>query len=327
VTAPRVFIDGESGTTGLQIAQRLGRRCDIELLHLEAEERRDPVRRTEMLNAADLSILCLPDPAAREAVAMVEGGSARIIDASTAHRTALGWTYGFPEYEASRPGEIAKSSRVSNPGCYALGAISMLHPLVTAGLLPADHPVTINAVSGYSGGGKRLIAAFEDSDLPDATDSDFYLYSLDLEHEHVPEIQMHGLLTQRPLFVPSVGRFAQGMIVSLPLQLWALPGSPTPSHLHAALAEHYARTEGRQGVHVASREESATESAVAAQLSGMPHLDAEALTGTDRLTIHVFGNESRRQAVVCAVLDNLGKGAAGQAVQSLELMLGLAHEG
>jgi N-acetyl-gamma-glutamyl-phosphate reductase len=326
VTAPRVFIDGESGTTGLQIAQRLGGRCDIELLHLEAEERRNPVRRAEMLNAADLSILCLPDAAAREAVAMVEG-DARIIDASTAHRTAPGWTYGFPEYEATQPAEIAKSARVSNPGCYALGAISMLHPLVTAGLLPAGHPVTINAVSGYSGGGKKLIAAFEDPDLPNATESDFYLYSLDLEHKHVPEIQMHGLLTQRPLFVPSVGRFAQGMIVSLPLQLWALPGSPTPSQLHAALAEHYARTEGQQGVHVASREESATESAVAAQLSGMPHLDAEALMGTDRLTIHVFGNESRRQAVVCAVLDNLGKGAAGQAVQNLELMLGLAHEG
>ncbi|HEY7467523.1 MAG TPA: N-acetyl-gamma-glutamyl-phosphate reductase [Dehalococcoidia bacterium] len=324
--APKVFIDGESGTTGLQIAQRLGARCDIELLHLEAEERRDPKRRAEMLNAADVSILCLPDAAARDAVAMVEDASARIIDASTAHRTAAGWTYGFPEYEATQPAEIARSARVSNPGCYALGAISILHPLVTAGLLPADHPVTINAVSGYSGGGKKLIAAFEDPDAPDATDSDFYLYSLDLEHKHVAEIQMHGSLTQRPLFVPSVGRFAQGMIVSLPLQLWSLPGTPTPSQLHAALAEHYAGKDGEQGVHVASLEESATESAVAAQLSGMPHVDAEALTGTDKLTIHVFGNESRQQAVVCAVLDNLGKGAAGQAVQNLELMLGLSHE-
>jgi N-acetyl-gamma-glutamyl-phosphate reductase len=326
VTTPKVFIDGESGTTGLQIAQRLEARSDIELLHLDDAERKDPARRAEMLNTADLSILCLPDAAAREAVAMAEGGSARIIDASTAHRTAPGWTYGFPEYEPERPGEIARSSRVSNPGCYALGAVSMLHPLVSAGLIPPDYPLTINAVSGYSGGGKKLIAAFEDPDSPDATESDFYLYSLDLEHKHVPEIHMHGSLTQRPLFVPSVGRFAQGMIVSLPLQLWSLPGTPTLSQLHAALAEHYRGKDGVQGIHVASLEESATETAVAMQLSGMPHVDSQALTGADKLTIHVFGNESRQQAVVCAVLDNLGKGAAGQAVQNLELMLGLAHE-
>jgi N-acetyl-gamma-glutamyl-phosphate reductase len=323
VTTPKVFIDGEAGTTGLQIAQRLSARCDIELLHLDDAERKDPGRRAEMLNAADLSILCLPDAAAREAVSMVEGGSARLIDASTAHRTAPGWTYGFPEHEASRPGEIARSSRVSNPGCYALGAVSMLYPLVAGGLLPAGYPVTINAVSGYSGGGRRLIAAFEDPESPDVAESDFYLYSLDLEHKHVPEIEMHGSLTQRPLFVPSVGRFAQGMIVSLPLQLWSLPGSPTASRVHAALAEHYAGKDSAQGVHVASLEESATERAIAAHLSGMPHVDAEALTGTDKLTIHVFGNEPRQQAVVCAVLDNLGKGAAGQAVQNLELMLGL----
>jgi N-acetyl-gamma-glutamyl-phosphate reductase len=327
VTTPKVFIDGEAGTTGLQIAQRLSQRCDIELLHLDDAARKDPQRRAEMLNAADVSVLCLPDVAARQAVAMVDGGGARIIDASTAHRTAPGWTYGFPEHEPSRPREIAASGRVSNPGCYALGAISMLHPLVAGGLLPADHPVTINAISGYSGGGRRLIAAFEDPDSPDATASDFYLYSLDLEHKHVPEIQLHGSLTRRPLFVPSVGRFAQGMIVSLPLQLWSLPGSPTPSRVHAALAEYYTGRDGAQGVHVASLEESATETAVAMHLSGMPHVDAEALAGSDKLTIHVFGSESRQQAVVCAVLDNLGKGAAGQAVQNLELMLGLAHEG
>jgi N-acetyl-gamma-glutamyl-phosphate reductase len=322
---PKVFIDGEAGTTGLQIAQRLGARHDIELLHLDDSDRKDTGRRAEMLNAADVSILCLPDDAAREAVAMVNGGT-RIIDASTAHRTARGWTYGFPEYELARPAEIAKSSRVSNPGCYALGAISMLHPLVINELLPAGHPVTINAVSGYSGGGRKLIAAFEDEDSADATDSEFYLYGLDLEHKHVPEIQEHGSLTKRPLFVPSVGRFAQGMIVSLPLQLWSLPGAPKVKDLHEALSEHYAGKEGDQGVHVASLEESSEEHAVARHLSGMPHVDAEALTGSDRLTIHVFGNEERQQAVVCAVLDNLGKGAAGQAVQNLELMLGLSHD-
>lgn len=314
---PRVFIDGEAGTTGLQILQRLSARQDIELLHLDDAERKDPARRTEMLHAADVSILCLPDAAAREAVAMVEGGSARLIDASTAHRTQPGWTYGFPEYDDARPGEIAVASRVANPGCYALGAVSMLHPLVESGLLPADYPVTINAVSGYSGGGKKLIAAFEDPASPDATDSAFYLYGLDLEHKHLPEIEAHGSLTRRPLFVPSVGRFAQGMIVSLPLQLWALPGSPRPRDVHAALAEHYAGKDGPQGVCVAPIEDS---------LELMAHLDAEALTGTDRLEMYVFTNEARQQAVVCAVLDNLGKGAAGQAVQNLELMLGLEHD-
>ena len=315
MTTPKVFIDGEAGTTGLQIAQRLSERCDIELLHLDDSERKDTARRAEMLNAADVSILCLPDDVAREAVSMAP--RARLIDASTAHRTAPGWVYGFPEYDAARPAEIAKAGRVTNPGCYALGAVSMLHPLVLNEILPAGHPVTINAVSGYSGGGRKLIAAFEDPDSPDATDSNYYLYGLDLEHKHVPEIQMHGSLTRRPLFVPSVGRFAQGMIVSLPLQLWSLPGKPTPGDLHAALSEHYGAKDSSQGICVASLEESAGLAA---------HLDAEALTGSDKLTIHVFANESYEQAVVCAVLDNLGKGAAGQAVQNLELMLGLSHD-
>jgi N-acetyl-gamma-glutamyl-phosphate reductase len=319
----RVFIDGESGTTGLQIQQRLSARRDIELLHLDDADRKDSSRRAEMLNAADVSILCLPDDAAREAVSMLRNPSARIIDASTAHRTADGWTYGFPEYAPGRPEEIAVSSRVSNPGCYALGAVSMLHPLVEAGLLPPDHPVTVNAVSGYSGGGRKLIAAFEDPDAPDATDADFYLYGLDLEHKHVPEIQKHGSLTQRPLFVPSVGSFAQGMIVSLPLQLWALPSTPKPSDIHEALAGHYADEGGSQGVTVASLADAAAQRAHPL-LSGQS-LDAEALFGRDGLTIYVFGNDGRKQAVVCAVLDNLGKGAAGQAVQNLELMLGLAH--
>jgi N-acetyl-gamma-glutamyl-phosphate reductase len=306
----KVFIDGEAGTTGLQIAQRLANRRDLELLHLSDAERKDPKRRAAMLNEADVSILCLPDDAAREAVTLING-SARVIDASTAHRTASGWVYGFPEHDSTRPAEIAAAGRVTNPGCYACGAVSMLYPLGQADILPADHPVTINAVSGYSGGGKRLIAAFEDPDSPDARDSNFYLYGLDLEHKHVPEIHVHSGLTHRPLFVPSVGRFYHGMIVSLPLQLWSLPGSPTSSHVHAALAEHYA---GKVGVQVAPLEDSAMLKEC---------LDAEVLNGTDRLTIHVFGNEARQQAVVCAVLDNLGKGAAGQAVQNLNLMLGL----
>ena len=319
----KIFIDGESGTTGLQIQQRLGARRDIQLLHLSDADRKDPARRAEMLNSADVSILCLPDDAAREAVSMIESPGPRVIDASTAHRTAEGWTYGFPEHDPARPAEIAASPRVSNPGCYALGAVSMLHPLVEVGLLPADHPVTINAVSGYSGGGKKLIAAFEDSSAPDATDADFYLYGLDLDHKHVPEIQKHGSLTARPLFVPSVGCFAQGMIVSLPLQLWSLPGRPKPSEIHEALAEHYADESGSQGVMVASLAESTAQ--IAHPLLSGRSLDAEALSGKDGLTLYVFPNEDREQAVVCAVLDNLGKGAAGQAVQNLELMLGLSH--
>jgi N-acetyl-gamma-glutamyl-phosphate reductase len=309
----KVFIDGEAGTTGLQIAQRLGARRDIELLHLNEAERKDAKRRAEMLQIADVSILCLPDDAAREAVAII-GDSGRLIDASTAHRTAPGWTYGFPEHDASRPQEIAASNRVTNPGCYACGAVSMIYPLVTTGILPAEQPVTINAVSGYSGGGKKLIAAFEDPESPDATESNFYLYGLDLEHKHVPEIEKHSGLTSRPLFVPSVGRFAQGMIVSLPLQLWSLPGSPKPSQVHAALAEHYDGHGGARGVKVSPLEDSSMLAAC---------LDAESLNGTDGLKLHVFANEARQQAVVCAVLDNLGKGAAGQAVQNLNLMLGL----
>jgi N-acetyl-gamma-glutamyl-phosphate reductase len=319
----KVFIDGEAGTTGLQIRQRLGDRRDIELLHLDDAERKDAARRAEMLNTADVSILCLPDDAAREAVSLIDNPAARVIDASTAHRTLDNWTYGFPEYSPERPAEIAGSTRVANPGCYALGAISMLHPLVEAGLLPPDHPVTINAVSGYSGGGRKLIAAFEDEEAPDATDASFYLYGLDLEHKHVPEIQKHSALTQRPLFVPSVGDFAQGMIVSLPLQLWSLPGKPKPSEVHQAIADHYADESGSQGITVASLDES--KASIAHKLLSGQSLDAEALFGKDGLTIYVFGNENREQAVVCAVLDNLGKGAAGQAVQNLELMLGLSH--
>ena len=313
----RVFIDGEAGTTGLQILLRLSGRRDIELLQLSGTDRRDVGLRAKMLNKADVSILCLPDDAAREAIGMIENDHARVIDASTAHRTAAGWTYGFPEYDADQPAEIARAARVTNPGCYACGAIAMLHPLIVRGVLPPDYPAVINAVSGYSGGGKRLIAAFEEPASPEAIDSNYYLYGLDLEHKHVPEIQMHGSLVHRPLFVPSVGRFAQGMIVSLPLQLWALPGAPQPRDVHAALAEHYGDGLCSKGVRVAPLAESA---------AVRERLDPELLNGTDGMTIHVFANDGHDQAVVCAVLDNLGKGAAGQAVQNLELMLGLAED-
>ena len=306
-----VFIDGEAGTTGLQILERLKGRSEIELIHLGDDRRKDTAARADALNAADVSILCLPDDASREAVSLIESDTARVIDASIAYRTDPDWVFGFPERVPGQREEIAAASRVTNPGCYACGSIAILYPLVSNGLLPADHPATINAVSGYSGGGKKLIAAFEDGEADNKTDSHFYLYGLRLEHKHTEEIRVHSGLDNRPLFVPSVGRFAQGMIVSVPLQLWALPGAPTPADIHAALADHYA---GLRFVTVESLAESD---------SLASHLDPEALNGTNQMKLHVFPNETRQQAVVTAVLDNLGKGASGQAVQCLNLILGM----
>ena len=307
--AARVFIDGEAGTTGLEISRRLSGRADVELVRLPEATRKDAGARAGALNGADLAILCLPDEAARDAVAMIDNADVRVIDASTAHRVAEGWVYGFPEWEADQRLRIAAAKRVANPGCYAEASVAMLHPLVIAGLLPPDFPVTLNAVSGYSGGGKKLIAAFEDSGSPDYTKEAFRVYGLGLDHKHVPEIQKHGSLTARPLFVPSVGRFARGMIVQLPLQLWALPTQPSPADVHGALADHYA---GCAFVSVAELAEAET----------MTGLDPEGLNGTDALRLHVFANPHEGQAVVMALIDNLGKGAAGQAVQNMNLMLG-----
>lgn len=298
----RVFIDGDVGTTGLQIRARLEGRDDIELLRLPADKRKDRAARKEMLNGADLAILCLPDDAARQAVAMIEDESVRVIDASTAHRTADDWVYGMPEYDSGQPDRIAGARRVSNPGCYAVAAIAMLHPLVAAGILPADHGVSINAVSGYTGGGRKLIEAFEGKDI----DTPYRVYGLGLDHKHVPEIQARCGLSRRPLFVPSVGRFPQGMIVLAPLHLADLPGHPGAGDIHGALGDHYA---GRAFVTVADSGD------------GLEHLDPESLNGTNQLRLHVFANGDL--AVVAAVLDNLGKGASGQAVQNMNIMLGL----
>lgn len=307
----RIFIDGEAGTTGLQIRARLAGRPDISLLHLDDAERKDPAARKAALATADVSVLCLPEDASREAVALSAGTAARLIDASIAYRTDPDWVFGFPEYGPDQRARIAAAGRVTNPGCYACGSIAMLHPLVSRGLIPADFPVTINAVSGYSGGGRKLIEAFEDPDAANHTDSAFYLYGLALEHKHTEEIRVHSGLAHRPVFVPSVGRFAQGMVVSLPLQLWALPAQPAPADLHVALTEHYA---GDCFVTVASPAELSADAS---------HLDPEALNGANEMRLSVFGNAARGQAVITAVLDNLGKGAAGQAVQCLNLMLGL----
>lgn len=309
----RIFIDGEAGTTGLQIAERLSGRSDLELLHLDDAERKDAGRRRDALNACDVAILCLPDAAAREAVALIDNPAVRVIDASTAHRTAGGWVYGFPEYDAGQRDRIVEATRIANPGCYALTAVAILAPLVQAGLLPADWPVSINAVSGYSGGGKSLIARFEEDGHPGRIEDAVHAYALGLGHKHLPEITRWAGLGHAPLFLPSVGRYYQGMLVQVPLPLWALPGAPTGEAVHAALAGRYA---GERFVSVAAMAESAA----------LERLFPESLNGSNDLRLHVFANPDEGTAMVAGVLDNLGKGASGQAVQTLNLLIG-ADEG
>lgn len=307
---PKVFIDGEAGTTGLQIRQRLEGRQDLELISIDPERRKDAAARAELLNSADAVILCLPDDAAREAVAMIENPAVKVIDASTAHRTAEGWTYGFPEMAKDQREKIKASTRISNPGCYPTGAIALIRPLVGGGLLPNDYPVTINAVSGYSGGGKPMIAEFEDQASEGYTTVPYRIYGLGLEHKHVPEMQMCSGLLTRPLFTPAVGRYAQGMIVEAPLHLEHLAGVQGLGDIHAAYKDAY---DGEAFVEVAPLSQS----------EALKTLEPEALNGTNRMRLYVFGNESTDQARLVAVLDNLGKGASGAAVQNLNLLLGL----
>lgn len=302
-----VFIDGEAGTTGLEIRERLAKLRGVTVKSIDPARRKDRAARADMMRGVDLVVLCLPDDAAKEAVALADelGTEApKIVDASTAHRVAPGWVYGFAEMTPEQTDAIRKATRVANPGCYPTGAIALIRPLVDAGIIPADYPLTVNAVSGYSGGGRSMIESYQGGTAPS-----FELYGLGLEHKHVPELQKYSGLTRRPIFVPSVTNYYKGMLVSIPLHLDTLLGKPCLRDIELALDDRY---RGSELVRVVPEP--------SAQLT---RLDAEALNDTDKLELYVFGKSELNQAVLVARLDNLGKGAAGAAVQNIKLMLGL----
>ena len=301
---PKVFIDGQEGTTGLQIHQRLAARSDIELLAIDPEKRKDPEERKKLLNAADLVFLCLPDAAAREAVAMIEDGRTRVIDASTAHRTAEGWVYGFPELLAGQRARIKFAKRVADPGCHASGFLAAAAPLTELGILPKDYPVTCYSLTGYSGGGKKMIAQYEAEGKETALFSP-RIYGTGLKHKHLPEMQAYSGLEHPPVFCPIVDDYYSGMATALMLHNRLLKGQPTAEDVCEILARYY---EGETLVTVAPFDREGS------------FLAANALAGTDRMEISVSGHEG--QTIIVARFDNLGKGASGAAVQNMNLMLG-----
>jgi N-acetyl-gamma-glutamyl-phosphate reductase len=306
MSSPLVFIDGDQGTTGLQIHERLRDRTDLKLVTLPATERKDPKRRAEAINACDIAILCLPDAAARDAVDAIVNPAVRVIDASSAHRTQLDWTYGFPEMTPGQAERIANARRVTNPGCYPTGAIGLLRPLLQAGLMPGNYPISIHAVSGYSGRGR---AGLEEHEGQGAVNAPSYqVYGLELAHKHTPEIQQHAGLAQRPIFVPAYGAFRQGIVLTVPLELRLLAPDVDGATLHACLAHHYAEA---AHVQVLPLHESCA----------LKHLDPQALNGTDDMRLSIFPNIEHGHVLLSAVFDNLGKGASGAAVQNLNLML------
>jgi N-acetyl-gamma-glutamyl-phosphate reductase len=309
----RIFIDGEAGTTGLRIREHLASRQDLEIVSLPKERRRDAEARAAALNDVDVAILCLPDDAARDAVRLITNPNVKVLDASSAHRTASGWVYGFPELIREQRGRIASALRVSNPGCHATGFVASVRPLVDASLIPAGAPLTVNSLSGFSGGGRDLIRAYEEELGEEAG---FALYGLELSHKHFPEMQAYSGLSEPPLFLPGVGHFRCGLVTTVPLQLWTLQTAVRGRDLHEALTEHYRGERYVQVMPFLDR----------SLLRGERYLDADALNGTNRLELFVFANDDKRQAVIVARFDNLGKGASGAAVQNLNLMLELPED-
>lgn len=301
---PVVYIDGKEGTTGLQIFERLGSRDDIELILIDEDKRKDTEERKKFINAADIVFLCLPDAAAREAVSLCENPNTRFIDASTAHRTHPDWDYGFPELSDDHRAAIAVSKRVANPGCHASGFISSVYPLVKLGIVPADYPLTCSSLTGYSGGGKKLIAEYEDADR-DPRHESHRIYGLTLQHKHLPEMTHVCGLAAAPVFVPILGDFYKGMASTIMLHNKNLPGAPTAQDIHEKLAAYYAEQTMVNVMPFGGEE---------------PVIYASTMAGRDSMELIVCGHED--QTIVTALFDNLGKGASGAAVQNMNLMLG-----